>query len=166
MISKKQLLTKDFWIEYITIYVSIIIVTITIQIVILRLDLLLLAYCLGKSIFTTIPNVAAIMYGRKSSIINKSRFREALLFALSSLPYLEIFLISGYERNWETIGKVVGLYIIAYFLMGLFNRPYLTTIKKVVIMSSTPKKTVQQTVNRIKKKRDAIWAFLFYIKFW
>lgn len=156
----KRFLTKDFWIEYITIYISIIIVTITIQIVILQLDVLLLAYCLAKSIFTTIPNVAAIMYGRNKEIISKNRL-EALLFVFSSLPYLEIFLISGYERNWETIGKVIILYIIAYFIMGLFNRPYLETIKKIVCL---PEKIVRKTVRR--KKRNATWAFLlsFFVK--
>jgi hypothetical protein len=147
----KRFLTKEFWVEYITIYISIIIVTITIQIVILRLDVLLLAYCLAKSIFTTIPNVAAIMYGRNKEIISKNRFREALLFVFSSLPYLEIFLISGYERNWETIGKVIVLYFIAYFIMGLFNRPYLETIKKIVCL---PEKIVKKTIRR--KKRNAL----------
>jgi len=147
----RRFLTKDFWIEYITIYISIIIVTITIQIVILQLDVLLLAYCLAKSIFTTIPNVAAIMYGRRKEIISKNRFREALLFVVSSLPYLEIFVISGYERNWETIGKVIILYFIAYFIMGLFNRPYLETIKKIVCL---PEKIVKKTIRR--KKRNAL----------
>ena len=147
----KRFLTKEFWVEYITIYISIIIVTITIQIVILRLDVLLLAYCLAKSIFTTIPNVAAIMYGRNKEIISKNRFREALLFVVSSLPYLEIFVISGYERNWETIGKVIVLYFIAYFIMGLFNRPYLETIKKIVCL---PEKIVKKTIRR--KKRNAL----------
>lgn len=147
----KRFLTKEFWVEYITIYISIIIVTITIQIVILRLDVLLLAYCLAKSVFTTIPNVAAIMYGRSKEIISKNRFREALLFVVSSLPYLEIFVISGYERNWETIGKVIVLYFIAYFIMGLFNRPYLETIKKIVCL---PEKIVKKTIRR--KKRNAL----------
>jgi len=153
----KRFLTKDFWIEYVTIYISIITATITIQIAILQLDILLLVYCLGKSIFTTIPNVAAIMYGRSKEVINKNRFREALLFVISSLPYLEIFLISGYERNWEIIGKVVILYVIAYFLMGLYNRQYLKAIKKIVIISINPKKTVQRTVKKIKEKnRSAV----------
>lgn len=143
----KKISKKDFWIEYITIYISIIIVTIVIQIVILQLDILLLVYCLGKSIFTTIPNVAAIMYGRKNAIISRSRLGEALLFVISSLPYLEIFLISGYERNWETIGKVVVLYIIAYFFMGLFNKPYLAAIKKVV---NLPETVVKKTVNKVR----------------
>lgn len=153
MKTKNKFLTKDFWIEYITIYISIITVTIIIQIAILQLDLLLLAYCLGKSIFTTIPNVAAIMYGRSKEIINKNRFREALLFSVSSLPYLEIFLISEYEKNLKIIIKVIILYVTAYFIMGLFNKFYLGFIKKIVTMGLNPKKTVQKTFN-ISKKLD------------
>jgi hypothetical protein len=91
------------------------------------------------------------MYGRRKEIISKNRFREALLFVVSSLPYLEIFVISGYERNWETIGKVIILYFIAYFIMGLFNRPYLETIKKIVCL---PEKIVKKTIRR--KKRNAL----------
>lgn len=153
----KRLLTKDFWIEYLTIYISIITVTITIQIVILQLDILLLVYCLTKSIFTTIPNVVAIIYGRSKKIINKNKFREALLFVTTSFPYLEVFLIFGYESNktiidWEKMITVTCLYIIAYFLMGLYNRPYLQTIKRLVIIGISPKKTVQRTVRKIKEK--------------
>ncbi len=158
----KRLLTKDFWIEYLTIYISIITVTITIQIVILQLDILLLVYCLAKSIFTTIPNVVAIMYGRSKKVINKNKFREALLFVTTSFPYLEVFLIFGYESNktiidWEKMSSMICLYIVAYFLMGLYNRQYLQAIKKIVIISINPQKTVQRTVKKIKEKnRSAV----------
>jgi hypothetical protein len=79
------------------------------------------------------------------------------MYSISSFPYVEISVVAGYEQDLLTIGKAIGLYIGAYFIIGLFNRQYLQAIKKVVIIGTSPKKTVQRTTKMIiRKRRNAI----------
>lgn len=149
---KTETVKKEFWIEYITIYISIIIVTIIVQKIILGLSNEILIICLIKSLISTIPTIIVIILGKKLTIINKSRFREALLYSISSFPYAEIGVIIGYE-NWITIGKAIGLYMITYFIIGLYNRHYMRLIKKMVTVSSNvPQKTINTTKKIIKKR--------------
>lgn len=154
----KGLFKKNFWIEYVTIYISIITITIIVQTILLRLDIELVLLCITKSIFTTVPNVLAIMYGKKINIIKKSKLREAFLFTFTSLPYLEITLVYIYEMNPKLSLIMIGYYITAYFLMGIFNRPYLRMIKKAVTFSiNTPESMIKKIRN--KKIENAEWAF-------
>lgn len=157
---KTETKKKEFWIEYITIYISIIIVTIVVQKIFLGLSNQILTICLLKSLASTFPTIMLIIFGKKLTIINKSRFREAMLYSFSSLPYAEIGVIIGYE-NWITIGKAIGLYIITYFIIGLYNRHYMQLIKKMVIVSSrVPQKTLNTTKKIIKKR--AYWISILF----
>lgn len=162
---KTETKKKEFWIEYITIYISIIIVTIVVQKVILGLSNEILIICLLKSLASTFPTIMLIIFGKKLSIINKSRFREAMLYSFSSLPYAEIGVIIGYE-DLRTIGKAIGLYIITYFFIGLYNRYYMRLIKKMVTVSaSVPQKTLNTTKKIIKKRVYWISILFFLIEF-
>lgn len=143
----EKIIGKNFLIEYFTIYISIITLTIIVQTVLLKLDIELVLLCITKSIFTTVPNVLAIMYGKKVNIIKKNRFKEALLFTFTSLPYLELSIVYAYERNINLSLTMIAYYSLAYFLMGLFNRPYLKMIKKAVTFSmNTPKNMIKKFV--------------------
>ena len=108
----KKIIGKNFLIEYFTIYISIITVTIIVQTVLLKLDIILVLLCITKSIITTVPNVLAIMYGKKVNSIKKSRFKEALFFTLTSLPYLELSIVYVYEQNVNLSLKKISLLLL------------------------------------------------------
>jgi len=125
--------TRNFWIEYISIFTSIFMVTIVIHVGILHSDTLLLLICLTKSLITTIPNVIAIMYGRTTKIVQRHWFVETLLYTIVSIPILEIIIFYQYNNYnlWLTI-DMIKWYIIAYFMMGLIIKSYLRFANKVI----------------------------------
>ena len=158
----KKIIGKNFLIEYFTIYISIITVTIIVQTVLLKLDIILVLLCITKSIITTVPNVLAIMYGKKVNSIKKSRFKEALFFTLTSLPYLELSIVYVYEQNVNLSLTMIIYYLLSYFFIGLFNRPYLKIIKKAVTFSINTPKNVIKKIHE-KQVKNAEWAFFFYL---
>lgn len=124
--------TRNFWIEYISIYTSIFIVTVFVQVAMLKSDVSILLFCLVKSLITTIPNVIIIMYGRRMKVVQRNWFIETLIYTISSIPLLEIIIIYEYTQNlWLTI-HMVEWYIIAYFVMGLVIKSYLRFANKVI----------------------------------
>ena len=128
----KTLQRQDFWIEYISIYTSIFIVTIFVQVAMLKSDVIILLFCLIKSLVTTIPNVTAIMYGRRKKVVQRHWFVETILYTVCSFPYAEITIIYIYIQDIGLIMYMSLWYIIAYFGMGLFIKSYLRLANKVI----------------------------------
>lgn len=128
----REMKTKNFWIEWLSLYTSILIVTIIVQAIVLRMDMEVVLFCLTKSLVTTIINVMAIMLGRRISFIKRHWFLETILYTLASMPYVEIFLIYTYKLDFFLLIDMIKCYSIAYFIMGLFIKKYLILTKKIV----------------------------------
>jgi len=128
----KALVTREFWVEYISLYVSIIITTLIVQMAILKMEMSIIIFCLIKSFLVTFPNIIAIMYGRRITIVVKNWFMEVLLYVVCSLPYFEITLIAMYKQDFSLSMDMLKYYVIVYFVMGLFIKPYLSFSKKLI----------------------------------
>lgn len=128
----KALVTREFWVEYISLYVSIIISTLIVQMAILKMDMSIIIFCLIKSFLVTFPNIIAIMYGRRINIVVKNWFMEVLLYVVCSLPYFEITLIAMYKQDFILSIDMLKYYALVYFVMGLFIKPYLSFSKKLI----------------------------------
>lgn len=128
----KAIVTREFWVEYISLYVSIIISTLIVQMAILKMEMSIIIFCLVKSFLVTFPNIIAIMYGRRINIVVKNWFMEVLLYVICSLPYFEITLIAMYEQDFILGMDMLKYYILVYFVMGLFIKPYLSFSKKLI----------------------------------
>lgn len=130
--SIKEIKTKNFWIECIALYTSIMIVTIIVQAIILRIDIEIVLFCLTKSLITTVVNVMAIMIGRINSFVKSHWFLEAMVYTFASIPYVEISLIYSYKLDFPLFMDMAKWYFIAYFIMGLFIKKYLRFTKHIV----------------------------------
>ena len=147
---------KEFWIECITLYTSILIVTLFVQAIILKVEPGILIFCLIKSLVTTFGNVIIIMLGRRIAFVQKHWFIETVLYTIASIPYIEISTIYVYTHNFPLSVEMTKWYAIAYFIMGLGIKKYLRLAKKIVTRFLT-KRT---------KKPAYLWSgfFLFSIK--
>lgn len=121
---------KEFWIECITLYISILVATVFVQAVILKMEIGILAFCLTKSLFTTIINVLIIMLGRRVVFVQRNWFIETILYTIASIPYIEISTIYVYTGNFPLLIEMVKWYAIAYFIMGFGIKKYLRLSKE------------------------------------
>lgn len=121
---------KEFWIECITLYISILIATLFVQAFILKVETEILIFCLTKSLFTTIVNVLIIMLGRRVAFVQQHWFIETILYTIASIPYIEISTIYVYTGNFPLLIAMVKWYAIAYFVMGLGIKKYLRWSKE------------------------------------
>jgi len=128
----KVFVTRDFWVEYISLYVSIIISTLIVQMAILKMEMSIIIFCLVKSFVVTFPNIIAIMYGRRITIVVKNWFMEVILYVICSLPYVEITLIAMYKQDFDLSIDMLKYYALVYFVMGLFIKSYLDFSKKLI----------------------------------
>ena len=128
----KSLSTSSFWIEYITLYFSILIVTLSVQVIIFRIDLIVVFLCLSKSLFTTIPNILIIMYGRRINMVRKNKILQSLIYAFSSLPYLDITILLLYKKEFYFFFEILFSYILVYFFVGFFVDKYILFSKKIL----------------------------------
>lgn len=128
----KLLSTSNFWIEYITLYFSILIVTLSIQLIAFRIDLIVVFLCLSKSLFTTIPNILIIMYGRRVNVVKQNKSLQALVYAFSSLPYLDISILFLYKKEFYFLFEILFSYILVYFFVGFFIDKYILFAKKIL----------------------------------
>lgn len=128
----KVFVTRDFWVEYISLYVSIIISTLIVQMAILKMEMSIIIFCLVKSFVVTFPNIIAIMYGRRITIVVKNWFMEVILYVICSLPYVEITLIAMYKQDFDLSIDMLKYYALVYFVMGLFIKSYLNFSKKLI----------------------------------
>lgn len=116
---------REFWIECITLYLSILIATMFVQAAILQVDVEILAFCLIKSLITTIANVLIIMLGRQVRFVQQHWFVETILYTIASIPYIEISTIYVYTNDIALLVGMIQWYAIAYFVMGLGIKKYL-----------------------------------------
>jgi hypothetical protein len=129
---RELLSNRDFWIEYITLYFTILIITLLVQLLIFRIELIVILICLSKSLFTTIPNIIVIMYGRRVTVVKKNKILEALVYAFSSLPYLDMLILLIYKENFNFSFKILVSYISIYFIVGFFIDRYIKFATKVL----------------------------------
>lgn len=130
--SLKPLSTSDFWIEYITLYFSIFVVTIGVQMLFFKIELPVVSLFLLKSLITTIPNIIVIMYGRRVELVKKTRILKALVYAFSSLPYLELLILFIYKKDIYFSFEILLTYIFVYFCVGFFVDNYILFSKKIL----------------------------------
>jgi hypothetical protein len=123
---------KSFWIECITLYSSILIATILVQAIIMRLETYLLIICLTKSVFTTIINVLVIIILRRKKFVRKRRILEILAYTISSMPYIEILIITLIKKEYILSMHMIQWYAITYFIMGIFIEEYLRVTRKML----------------------------------
>jgi hypothetical protein len=116
---------REFWIECITLYLSILIATMFVQAAILQVDTEILVFCLIKSLITTIANVLIIMLGRQVRFVQQHWFVETILYTIASIPYIEISTIYVYTNDIALLMGMIQWYAIAYFVMGLGIKKYL-----------------------------------------
>lgn len=145
----RELQERDFWVEWFALYTSILIVTIVVQAIIIKVDREVLAFCLSKSLVTTIVNVMVIVIGRRTEFVKRHWFIETLLYTLASMPYAEITMIYVYTLNFPLFIEMVKWYAIAYFIMGLGIKKYLRLTKKIV--RSTKKSVMIFTTKMFKE---------------
>jgi len=124
--------TRDFWVEYISLYVSITIATLIVQMAILKMEMSIIIFCLVKSLLITFPNIIAIMYGRRINIFVKNYLMEVVLYVVCSLPYWEITLIYLYKKDFLLSVDMMKYYVIVYFIMGLFIKWYLGFSRRLI----------------------------------
>ena len=124
--------TRDFWVEYISLYISITIATLIVQMAILRMEMSIIIFCLIKSLLITFPNIIAIMYGRRITIVTNNYLIEVILYVICSLPYWEITLIYLYKKDFLLSLDMIKYYTMVYFLMGLFINYYLSLSRKLI----------------------------------
>ena len=128
----KILKTRDFWVEYISLYVSIVIVTLIVQMAIIKQDLLIILFCLIKSLIMTVPNIIGIILGRHIRIVTNHWFLETIIYTVLSMPYFEIFLIHSVKQDMHLLRDMIEYYAIAYFIMGLFIKRYVDFSKRLI----------------------------------
>lgn len=121
---------KEFWIECITLYISILIAVLFVQVIILKVETEILIFCLTKSLFTTIVNVLLIMLGRQIRFVQKYWFIETIVYTILSIPYVEISTIYAYKRDFPLLLKMLEWYAITYFVMGLGIKKYMRWTKE------------------------------------
>ncbi len=141
---------REFWIECITLYLSILIATMFVQAAILQVDTEILVFCLIKSLITTIANVLIIMLGRQVRFAQQHWFVETILYTIASIPYIEISTIYVYTNDIALLMGMIQWYAIAYFVMGLGIKKYLRW-SKALFMNA-------------KKWRESasLWSGFFY----
>lgn len=121
---------KEFWIECITLYISILIAVLFVQAIILKVEIGILIFCLTKSFFTSIINVLLIMLGRQIRFVQKRWFVETIVYTILSIPYVEISIIYAYTGNFPLFLKMMQWYAITYFAIGLGIKKYLKWTKQ------------------------------------
>ncbi len=130
ILSMWKMKKKEFWIECITLYISILIATLFVQAFILKVETEILIFCLTKSLFTTIINVLIIMLGRRIKFVQKHWFIETIMYTIASMPYIEISTIYVYTGNFPLLMAMAKWYAIAYFVMGLGIKRYVRWTKE------------------------------------
>lgn len=128
----KTLKTREFWVEYISLYLSITIATLIVQMAVLKIEMGIIVFCLIKSLLVTFPNIIAIMYGRRITIVTKHWFMEVLIYTICSIPYMEISLIYLYKKDILLSMDMIKWYAAIYFIMGLFIKWYLSLSKRMI----------------------------------
>ncbi|MEI7557742.1 MAG: hypothetical protein WCJ45_02670 [bacterium] len=128
----KAIKTRDFWVEYISLYVSIIIATLIVQMALLKMEISIIIFCLIKSLLVTVPNIIAIMYGRRITIVINHWFMEVIVYVLCSIPYMEITLIYLYKQDIKLTWNMITDYATVYFVMGFFIKWYLGLSKRLI----------------------------------
>lgn len=128
----KTIKTRDFWVEYISLYISIIIATLIVQMALLKMELGIIIFCLIKSLLLTVPNIIAIMYGRRITIVINHWFMEVMVYVVCSIPYMEISLIYLYKKDLLLSMDMLKYYAIIYFMMGFFIKWYVDLSKRMI----------------------------------
>ena len=132
MILISALKTRDFWVEYISLFVSITIVTLIVQMGILHMEIGIIVFSLIKSLLLTVPNIICIMYGRRITIVTNHWFLETIIYVIFSVPYMEISLIYLYKKDILLSIDMIKWYAIIYFAMGLFIKWYVNLSKRLI----------------------------------
>jgi len=125
----KALRTRDFWVEYFSLYISIAIATLIVQMAILKMEINIIIFCLVKSFVMTFPNIILIMYGIRTKVVVNNWILSVVLYTFCSLPYWEISLIYLYKKDFLLSVDMFKYYFLVYFVLGLFIKPYLKISK-------------------------------------
>jgi hypothetical protein len=124
--------SRNFWIEYITLYFTILVVTVFVQSIIFSIELNIILVCLSKSLFTTILGILLVICTRRSDKVKKNKILGLFFYVFFSLPYLDLVIISFQDKLFCFPWNVLIIYILTYFFVGLFVDRYILFAKKTL----------------------------------
>lgn len=117
---RRKIKKKSFWIEGLTLYISIFITTLFVQMIILQIDQIILFICLLKSLLGAFVGTSIFMIIRQYAFTFIKKYRlEIIIYTICSMPYSEIIGIYLYKRDVQLMISMIKWYAIAYFVMGI-----------------------------------------------